>query len=154
MRFDPRRRLDRPLPGARVTEERRLRLHLGADRPEPADPVPPRDQKALRTAATRVSNKRVTAGPNAPQLIRLVRYPFALATTRPKRSTFLEPRPTTEPRAPLGHPMREASAVRGTLASSRESVAALMDRPRAFAPRTSSVAVVPPLPGAHGGGRR
>lgn len=148
MRFDPRRRLDRPLPGARVTEERALRLHLGEERPERAVPVPPRDQQALRTVTTRASRQRVNAGPNAPQLIRLIRHPYALATTRPARRVVIEPRAEIEGRPPLGHPMREAVEARGTLASSRDAVAALMDRPRAFAPRTSAVQVVPPLSGS------
>ncbi len=146
MRFDPRRRLDRPLPGARITDERTLRLHVSEDRPAPPCPVPARDEKELLKIDTRPSRKKVEAGPNAPQLIRLVRYPFALATGRPKRQVVLEARPTAHARAPLGHPMREAVAEREEVRSTRAaSSRAELGRPRAFAPRTSALVVIPPL---------
>ncbi|MBM4366086.1 MAG: hypothetical protein FJ102_07710 [Deltaproteobacteria bacterium] len=150
MRFDPRRRLDRPLPGARITEERTLRIHVSENRPSPPCPVPARDEKELSKIDTRPSRKRVEAGPNAPQLIRLVRYPFALATVRPRRQVVLEARRSAEARAearaPLGHPMREAVAEREEVRSTRAaSSRAELGRPRAFAPRTSALVVVPPL---------
>ncbi|MBM4392942.1 MAG: hypothetical protein FJ090_17590 [Deltaproteobacteria bacterium] len=146
MRFDPRRRLDRPLPGARITEERTLRIHVSESRPLPPCPVPARDEKELSKLDTRPSRKKVEAGPNAPQLIRLVRYPFALSTVRPTRQLVLDARPTAEARAPLGHPMREAVAERDEVRSTRAaSSRAQLGRPRAFAPRTSALIVVPPL---------
>lgn len=81
-------------------------------RPDPLDhldcPLPL--ARAARTGATRPTSLRVDAGPNAPLLVRLVRYPFAL---------------------PTGSGVREA-----TLRS------AVGNRPRALAPRVSTVEVL------------
>ncbi len=146
MRFDPCRRLDRPLPGARITDERTLRIHVSEERPLPPCPVPARDERELLKIDTRPSRKKVEAGPNAPQLIRLVRYPFALSTARVKRQVVLQARPTVDGRAPLGHPMREAVAEREEVRSTRAaSSRAELGRPRAFAPRPSALVVIPPL---------
>ena len=86
-------RLDLRVPGP-TPEDRglalRLRKRIAADRPEPSlvgstvrlSPVP--TSKALKT---------VKAEPNAPLLMRLVRFPYALAVTPPRRVPAIEPRP-------------------------------------------------------------
>lgn len=144
MRFDPRSRLDRRLVGEGFGGERTLRLHLDEDRALPRDPVPPRDQFELFSVTMRPTTRVAQAGPNAPQLIRLVRYPYALATDRPKRVHLRDARLTTQVRAPVGLPMREAEAARGELESARPS----FYRPRGFAPRVSSWQPLPPAGGA------
>lgn len=139
MRFDPRTRLDRRLPGQGVGDTRTLRLHLNENRPLPMDPVPPRDAKELLSVTIRATKRVVEAGPNAPQLIRLIRYPYAQSVDKVKASRFREARPTTEPRLPTGFAMREAEAERGEVLSARPD----FSRPRAFAPRVSSASPIP-----------
>lgn len=142
MRFDPRRRLDRRVPGAAVQPGQRLRLHLEEERPLPQDPVPARDQQVLREVKVRAPARLAQAGPNAPQLIRLRRYPYALTPGRPTRQELVPPSPTAEPRAPFGDAMRTAQADWPEARSPR----AVQPRPRAFAPRPSAAVPIPPLP--------
>jgi hypothetical protein len=81
-------------------------------RPDPLDhldrPLPL--ARAARTGDTRAPATRVDTGPNAPLLIRLVRYPFALSPVKLVRGT----------------PLRSAVG----------------NRPRAWAPRVSTVEVL------------
>lgn len=60
------------------------------------DLIPRRDLKSGReTTTTRATRKLAVAGPNAPALIRLVRYPFALRTVRGSRQRYYQkPEPT------------------------------------------------------------
>ena len=144
MRFDPRSRLDRRLPGEGFGQERTLRLHIDESRELPVDPVPARDQAELFSVTQRPTKRLAEAGPNAPQLIRLIRFPYAHAVDRAKRVPFGEARPTTPKRAPLGLPMREAGVERGEVLSARPD----LSRPKAFAPRVSSAQPIPPSQGA------
>ena len=143
MRFDPRSRLDRRLPGEGFGQERTLRLHVDESRPLPMDPVPARDQVELFSVSQRPTKRLAEAGPNAPQLIRLIRYPYAHAVDRAKRQPFGEARPTTPKRIPLGHPMQDAVVERGEVGSARPD----LSRPKAFAPRVSSAKPIPPVQG-------
>ncbi len=130
------------MPGADVRPGSTLRLHLDEARPEPADPVPARDQRVVREVQVRAPQRLATPGPNAPQLIRLVRTPFAMSGARPLRQELVPPSPTAEPRPAFGDALREAVADW----PEARSTPVVQPRPRAFAPRPSQAQVVPPLP--------
>ncbi len=142
MRFDPRTRLDRRLPGAGVHPEGRVRLHISEDRPARPDPVPARDQKELLDVRQRPTKRVVDSLPYAPQLIRLIRTPYAMAGVRPKRVTLIEPSPTSIPRPRFTDALHEAHADWPEVGSAT----AIQPRPRAFAPRVNAAAPLPPLP--------
>ncbi len=142
MRFDPRNRLDRRLPGAGVHPEGRVRLHLSEDRRARPDPVPPRDLKELLDVRQRPTKRVIDSLPYAPQLIRLIRTPYAMAGVRPKRVAFLEPSPTAAPRPRFGAALHEAHADWPEVGSP----SAIVPRPRAFAPRVNLAVPLPPLP--------
>lgn len=141
MRFDPCRRLDRRLPGADVKPGEHLQLHVDEARPERKDPVPARDKQELRTVTVRTTRKLTTAGPNAPQLIRLIRTPYALATSRPVRKVLIEPAPPAAERPPFGAATREALADWPEV----RSTSPVLPRPRPFAPRPSAAEPIPAL---------
>lgn len=144
MRFDPRRRLDRRLPGADVHPEGRVQLHLDEERRGWESPVPARDQAELRTVTVRNPRKLAVAGPNAPQLIRLIRTPFALAVGRPGRVRIRETAAEAEPRPAFGAAVAEALADWPEVGSTSP----VQPRPRPFAPRPSAAEPIPPVPGA------
>lgn len=82
---DPRHRLYRPVLGERALEARPVVLRVAArDRDiQRRDPVS--QHKEPIVYKTRRLHPRVEAEPNAPQLIRLVRTPFQLDRSYPKR---------------------------------------------------------------------
>lgn len=83
---DPRLRLLRTLPGERQHQVPLLAERAGARADWPERPLPvPQRERAVRSGQVRASSRKVEAGPNAPQLIRLVQHPFVLETTRPRR---------------------------------------------------------------------
>lgn len=92
MRFDPTRRLARPLPGADLPgEERALNYLFDREKTEGRpEVVPPRDQGPLRMTVRRSTTKVATCQPNAPLLIRIVRFPFALHPAPGSRLKYLE----------------------------------------------------------------
>lgn len=132
------------MPGDDVKPGSVFRLHLEEERTLPADPVPARDQQVLREVKVRAPSRLATAGPNAPQLIRLRRYPYALSPGRPVRQGLVAPSPAAEPRPPFGAALRAAREEWPEARSPR----AVQARPRPFAPRPSAAQPIPPLPGA------
>ena len=103
-------RLSRTFPGERRWKEatlcaslldRELRETLGSVKlPEP--------HRSHWSAPPRARGNLPDAGPNAPQLIRLVRHPYALATVRAKRVEYRSPRQAAPSREPTPSPMRVA----------------------------------------------
>ena len=82
--MDPTRRLDRFHLGESVLAEREIMR-----RTQRLDPVKPRtvkayEPKALPRHEVRKSRSLVEAGPNAPQLKRLIQHPYAEDTTHPR----------------------------------------------------------------------
>lgn len=82
--MDPTRRLDRFHLGESVLAEREIMR-----RTQRLDPVKPRtvkayEPKALPRHEVRKSRRIVEAGPNAPQLKRLIQHPYAEDTTHPR----------------------------------------------------------------------
>lgn len=145
MRFDPRDRLRRRLPGASVDPDAHVLDGLFAreEPPDRPDPVPPRDQKQLPTLSFRRASRLADPRPNAPLLIRLVRHPYGLSPDRPRRKVWLE---RTEPfvRVPVGEEIAAALAERKGM---RFTSAAGRKRPTPFAVRPSEWVLLPPEPG-------
>lgn len=83
--MDPRTRLQRPVLGDTVVVERPGALRIAARSVvvEKKELIKP--HKEPRAFAVRVTRVRVTPGPNAPQLIRVVRKPYQLDVARGKR---------------------------------------------------------------------
>lgn len=119
-----------------------MRLHLSEDRPARPDPVPARDLKELLDVRQRPTRRVVESLPYAPQLIRLIRTPYAMTGVRPKRVAVLEPSPTSSPRPRFADALRDAHADWPDVGSP----AAIQPRPRAFAPRVNAALPLPPLP--------
>jgi hypothetical protein len=166
MRYDPRRRLTRPLPGdaagnaimvapegASVDTGRLLRLHYGGERELPQEPVPARDQAELFSVTPRPTTRLATAGPNAPQLMRLIRHPYRHEPGRFGRTRIHEERAgsgaNSSARPSVGHPMREAGNERGEMTTGSPD----FGRPRPFAVRPSAPSPLPALPGGSGARR-
>lgn len=78
------------MPGDRLaTEERGLARLLARELAETRpDPVPPRDKQGARALVTRETTHVASCRPNAPLLIRIVRYPYPLATSRGARQKY------------------------------------------------------------------
>lgn len=108
------------------------------ERPEPTSPLPDRE-RSTRTGATRNTRGLADPKPNAPQLIRLVRYPFALDTVRPTRQTFLSPVERAE-RRPFDEEFKAALADAHVV----RSTSPVVERPRPFAARPMTAAIIPP----------
>ncbi|MFZ5475687.1 MAG: hypothetical protein ACOZNI_02830 [Myxococcota bacterium] len=141
---DPRDRLARRLPGDRLAREGREigRLFAREEPPDVPDPVPARDQKQLLQLTLRKTGRVADPHPNAPLLIRIVRYPFRLDGARPGRAAYIS-HPDPEPR------VRVAEEIAGALAD-RERVrftSAGRGRPRPFAVRPSTWALLPDTDG-------
>jgi hypothetical protein len=141
MAFDPRTRLQRRLPGARlrgeddylpacfareVTEERR-------------EVVPPRDRRELLTLTVRRTRRLAEAAPNAPLLIRIVRHPYALHPGGRRRIRWLE--------QPEAFARVDARAEHAAARDERRRIRwTLPTRPHPFAVRPSSWRPLPPAP--------
>jgi hypothetical protein len=63
----------------------------------------------LREVRVRSARKKVEAGPNAPLLKRLVRYPYRLDTGRPRRHRLIEPFSMGSRRLELSTPAGQAA---------------------------------------------
>jgi hypothetical protein len=110
--MDPRDRLQRPIPGEGIGQADGLaHLWTREDWEERPSPVPARDRASTRSPVVRANKRLVAAGPNAPQMIRLIRYPFALATRRPARSQLIAELERPE-RRPYREQVEEALAER------------------------------------------
>ncbi len=139
--MDPARRLQRRFPGERIAREGRgIERLFAREAPDPRPaPVPSRDRTA-RAALTRRDTAQVAAcRPNAPLLIRIVRYPFALSTTRGERRKYREDPPRLE-RLDWSAQVKEALADRLRL----RFTSAARGRPLPFVVRPSSWILVPP----------
>lgn len=144
MATDPTLRLRRRRPGDRlVDEEARLdRLFAREVAEVRRDPVPPRDQADARTISLRMTTRVATPRPNAPLLIRIVRYPFVLDPARGSRTRYLE---ETEKFVKIDWSAEVAAAL-----ADRERLrftSAGRGRPRPFAVRPSTWTLLPPEPG-------
>ncbi len=104
MRFDPRHRLSRPIPGEHVGEylsapesstERAWERDRALDRP---CPVPARDSGDVRQVKVKMTTRVAETRPNAPLLIRLVRHPYALDLGRAKKVAYLSQDANVAPR--------------------------------------------------------
>ena len=109
-------RLARPLPGERQAGYSPLVLELQQRNDRKV--LVPRDVKVHESRWGKPPRKMYVsarAEPYAPQLIRLVRHPYALDTTWPRRERYLERRDALVAREPLPHVMREAVEARPDL---------------------------------------
>lgn len=135
MRYDPRDRLRRPFPGERFLREDPsiTAVFERAEEKEVRDLIPRRDLKTGREQTkTRSTRKLATAGPNAPSLIRLVRYPFRLQTVRGSKKRYYQ-RPEAVEKVDWRAEV-EASKVER---ERKASVSPAGQRPRAFAVQPS-----------------
>lgn len=135
MPYDPRQRLRRAIPGERFFQEDPavVAVFARAEAKEIRELVPRRDLRQGREVVNRRNSRKiVTPGPNAPSLIRLVRYPFALRTVRPNRQRYYT-KPETIEKLDWQAEIASAKAerVRGKTHSPGRT------RPRAFAIRPS-----------------
>lgn len=138
MPIDPRHRLERRYPGEGIGDHDSEKIADRHERPERASPLPDRE-RTTRTGATRTTRGLADPKPNAPQLIRLVRYPFRLDTVRPTRQTVLAPTERGE-RRPFEEDFKAALAEAHIVRSTSPVVA----RPRPFTTRPSSADIIPP----------
>jgi len=110
---DPFSRLDRAPAGAHLLGLPALVLKLQArsERPVPEPPTLTGGERRSASGATRRATRLARAEPHAPQLIRIVKTPYALAPGRGRRAKVREAR---ERRAEVGrlHPVAELSSVR------------------------------------------
>ncbi len=141
MRFDPRERLRRPLMGSRVRGDSPTAERLFArDAAEPRkELVPARDSKLLPTLTLRRTARLASPTPNAPLLIRIVRRPYALQPGGRRRVRWLAEAPPTFARVSVH---AELVAARTERERTHFGVGA-GDRPRAFAVRPSTWALLP-----------
>lgn len=144
MPHDPTQRLRRPRPGDRlIDEEARLDRLFARERAEVRrDPVPARDQAESRVVTMRATTRVATPRPNAPLLIRIVRYPFALAPARGTRTKYLDDAETfvrVDWSAEVAAALADRERLRFTSAG--------RGRPMPFAVRPSTWILLPPDPG-------
>jgi hypothetical protein len=100
--------------------------------------VPARDQKPLLQFTLKKSGRVVDPRPNAPLLIRIVRYPFRLAGARPGRAAYIshaEPEPRVSAAEQIAGALADRERVRFTSAG--------RGRPRPFAVRPSTWTLLP-----------
>lgn len=144
MRFDPRDRLSRRLVGARLNREgagmRRI-LARAEEVVVKKDLVPPRDTRE-RPAPPTVRAARHTAActPNAPLLIRIVRWPKSLHPLSSTRKRYYEGREAI-PR------LERLPRIAEALADSKQvgSTSPGRGRPRPFAVRPFAWVLLPPV---------
>jgi hypothetical protein len=109
------------------------------DRP---DPVPPRDRRTVADAVRKETSRVAPCRPNAPLLIRIVRYPFRLDAGRPERRKYRDEGETFE-RVDWSAQVAAALADRERL----RFTSAARTRPLPFAVRPSTWTLLPPDPG-------
>jgi hypothetical protein len=142
MSFDPRSRLTRRVPGASIEPAKVFRLNVDESREPRPDPIPARDQKELLNVRTRSPRRIAEAGPNAPQLIRLIRTPYAMDVTRGRRITLIEAAPAAQARQPFGTQTHAALEDWPSVGSPSP----IQPRPRPFTVRPSADEPIPPAP--------
>jgi hypothetical protein len=142
MSFDPRSRLTRRVPGASIEPAKVFRLNVDESREPRPDPIPARDQKELLNVRTRSPRRIAEAGPNAPQLIRLIRTPYAMDVTRGRRITLIEAAPAAQARQPFGTQTHAALEDWPSVGSPSP----IQPRPRPFTVRPSADDPIPPAP--------
>ncbi len=141
--FDPTRRLSRPLPGARQARGSALaaRVFRREEHEERPPPIPMRDgAQAHPVPALRATRRLATAAPNAPLLIRIVRWPSQLSPGSRLRKRYLEDRAVDRTREPL--PRISAALAEFHRVRFTSPVAV---RPRPFAVRPSRWDLLPDL---------
>lgn len=151
MATDPTLRLRRRTPGDRLApEERGLARLLARDeataRP---DPVPPRDKQGVRSLVKRDTTHVASCRPNAPLLIRIVRYPFALTTSRGARQKYrdeVEKFVRVDWSAEVAAALADRERLRFTSAG--------RGRPMPFTIRPSVWSILPPDPSSKPGDER
>jgi hypothetical protein len=129
---DPFARLDRRPAGSHLLglPDLVLRLETRSARPVPEVLPGVGEDRALRDGRVRRPARMAQAEPNAPQLIRVVKTPFGLSTTWPRR------RRARDPRERLRAPGRERPIALVTAALARpEGVRPGHARPRPTWPR-------------------
>lgn len=102
-------RLQRPVPGERQIGLTQVVAGLSQrlDR-KVLEPRVPEPRKPMFTDKTRRLHPSARPEPNAPQLIRLVRTPYALSTGYPRRERVVEARKKLEPPPRVDVAIREA----------------------------------------------
>ena len=139
--FDPRSRLNRPLPSQRFFEEAPW-LELIFKRGEEKagrDILPRRDLQQRRTEPKiKWTGRLASPTPNAPLLIRLVRFRYALQTVRPVKKAYFERPPSIEK---VNWQKEVATALAERTRTRFNSP--VHGRPRLFVVRPSQWAVVP-----------
>lgn len=141
MATDPTRRLRRRQPGDDLASEDRGLARLFAREKSDArpEPVPPRDKAGSRALVQRDTTHVASCRPNAPLLIRIVRYPFALPTVRGARHKY---RDDVEKFIRVDWSAEVAAAL-----ADRERLrftSAVRERPLPFTVRPSHWSVLPP----------
>lgn len=104
--------------------------------------MPARDQMTLRNAEVRPSRRLAQVGPYAPQLIRLIRTPYAMSGVRGQRQVINAPAKSDEPRPKFADALRAAAADWPEVGSHSP----VQNRPRAFMVRPLAAEPLPPLP--------
>jgi hypothetical protein len=118
------------------------RLFAREEAEQRPDPVPPRDRASVRVATRKDTTQVATCRPNAPLLIRIVRYPFALATAPGERRKYRDESEVfvrVDWSAEVAAALAERSRLRFT--------SAVRSRPLPFAVRPSTWTLLPPAPG-------
>lgn len=139
MKSDPRIRLSRRVPGASIKPGSVLRLHVDEGREPRPDPVPARDQKELLDVRQRAPRRLAEVGPHAPQLIRLIRTPYAMEVARGRRVVLVEASPAVQARQPFGTQTHAALEDWPTVGSPSP----IQPRPRPFTVRPSADEPIP-----------
>ena len=103
------RRITRHLIGEKQLLEGKIvgALHERAERSSSLESFTVPEHKTSRwSVAPRANRKKVEVSTYAPQLIRLVRHPYALETVRGRRRTYVETTTRREAVEPLPHLMK------------------------------------------------
>jgi hypothetical protein len=141
--FDPRQRLNRSYPGQRFQKEEpwvEMIFKRGEEKPD-RELLPRRDLKQGRTEPKmKVTSRLASPKPNAPLLIRLVRFRYALQTVRPVKKKYFERPPPIEKvdwQKEVATALAERTRTRSNSPAGR--------RPRLFVIRPSQWALVPKI---------
>ena len=144
MAADPTLRLRRPIPGARLADDARgfERLFRREEKDARPDPVPARDRAALRMVVRKPTSHVASCRPNAPLLIRIVRYPFRLEIARGTRRKYkdeVEKFQRVDWAAEVAAALADRERLRFT--------SGVRERPLPFAVRPSVWSILPPEAG-------
>jgi hypothetical protein len=103
------RRITRPFLGEKQLREAKVvgALHERAERSSSLESFTLPEHKTSRwSVAPRSNRKKVEVSSYAPQLIRLVRHPYALDTVRARRHAYVDTTTRRDPVEPLPHLMK------------------------------------------------